>query len=167
MKKKISGWIPTLALMISLWSAAGVFSYLTGSDRIANRFGVGYNDVEIREEFPDPVPEDKEITKKVTFVNTGPVDCFARAKLVFGNGEAQNAVRTHLNTETWRLEEDGYYYYQKILGPREETEELLSSLTVDGTVSQEEKEFDLAVYVETVQALAGEKPLEAFARLTK
>ena len=121
----------------------------------------------IREEFPDPDPEDEEITKKVSFVNTGPVDCFARAKLVFGSQEAEDAVRMQMNGGQWKQEADGYYYYQKTLAPGEETEELLLALNVEGEISQEEKEFDLTVYVETVQALAGEDPLTAFSRLTK
>ena len=136
----------------------------------------------IREEFPDPDPEDEEITKKVSFVNTGPVDCFARAKLVFGSQEAEDAVRMQMNGGQWKQEADGYYYYQKQLPPQGETEELLYSVTVEkpvseeeksfdlnveGEISQEEKEFDLTVYVETVQALAGEDPLTAFSRLTK
>ena len=69
MKRTISGWILAVVILLSAWSAAGVFAYFTGGDRITNRFGVGYNDVEIREEFPDPDPEDEEITKKVSFVN--------------------------------------------------------------------------------------------------
>ena len=167
MKRTISGWILAVVILLSAWSAAGVFAYFTGGDRITNRIGVGYNDVEIREEFPDPDPEDEEITKKVSFVNTGPVDCFARAKLVFGSQEAEDAVRMQMNGGQWKQEADGYYYYQKTLAPGEETEELLLALNVEGEISQEEKEFDLTVYVETVQALAGEDPLTAFSRLTK
>lgn len=166
MKRKISGWILAMAAVFSLWSSFAIYAYFTDSDRKTNRFGVGYNDVEIREEFPEPEPEE-EITKKVSFVNTGPVNCFARAKLVFGSQEAEDAVGMNLNKEQWQQEQDGYYYYQKILMPGEETEELLTSLQVEGEISQEEKTFDLTVYVETVQALEGEDPLTAFSRLTK
>lgn len=167
MKRKMCGWILIVTMMLALGSASGIYGYFTGSGQISNRFGVGYNDVEIREEFPDPEPEDQEITKKVTFVNTGPVNCFARARLVFGSQEAEDAVRMSLNETQWKREADGYYYYQNVLLPGEETEELLTSMTVEGKISPEEREFDLTVYVETVQALADEDPLTAFLHLTR
>lgn len=167
MKRKIRGWILAVAAVFCLSSSFAIYAYFIDSDQKTNRFGVGYNDVEIREEFPEPEPEDEEITKKVSFVNTGPVSCFARAKLVFGSQEAEDAVGMKLNETQWKQEQDGYYYYQKLLMPGEETEELLTSLHIEGVISQEEKAFDLTVYVETVQALAGEDPFTAFSRLTK
>lgn len=168
MKRKIRGWILTAGILCFLSAVTGVYGYFTDSAYAANRFGVGWNDVEIREEFPDPDPEEgEEITKKASFVNTGPVTCYVRARLVFNSLAVQEAARLEVNTQQWSLGEDGYYYYQKQLPPQGETEELLYSVTVEKPVSEEEKSFDLAVYVETVQAEDGVDCREAFAHLTR
>lgn len=157
--------MPIVLLLMVFLSASGIHAYLTDQEWKENQLGIGWNDVEIKEDFPVPDPQRKEIKKEVSFTNTGPVDCFVRAKLVFSSSQIQDAVSLNLNTDDWKQETDGYYYFQRPVSSGEETDKLLYGITIEKDVEQEEKNFSLAVYVETVQAGTETDAVEAFVHL--
>lgn len=158
-----------VAAMLSVLGVTGVTAYFLDADEMNNRLTVGYNDVEITEEFPDPNPTPGgEVKKIVKFSNTGDVPCYVRAKLVFSNGEAEEISVMDLNRADWIEEDDGYYYYKKVLPVGGQTESLLTAVKIAEDVEIEELvDWDLYVYVETVQSAGYDTPQDAFAHLEK
>lgn len=155
--------------LLSVFCVAGIAAYFIGGDTRHNMFTAGFNDVEITEEFPDPEPSPgEEIKKVVQFANTGDVPCYVRARLVFSNDQAEDISFLDLNREQWAEEEDGYFYYQKILPVKEQTEPLMTAVRVseDAQIGELE-DWDLYVYVETAQSDGYDTPQDAFAHLQK
>ena len=53
-----------------------------------------------------------------------------RAKLVFSSGEAEEISVMDLNRADWIEEDDGYYYYKKVLPVGGQTESLLTAVKI-------------------------------------
>ena len=60
--------------------------------------------------------------KKITVKNTGDFPVYARVKLFAGSTHGQNFITA--DSESWEAKEDGFYYYQKIINPGEESTKL-------------------------------------------
>ena len=128
-----------LALAVSLPLAWGYFSTYTeakGGVRLQNR----RVETDIKEEV-------KEWVKHVTITNSqdgGPV--YVRARAFAGGGYEL----TYLSEDgSWRDGGDGFYYYNGILGPGEETPELQVKINNIPEDAVEGQEFEVVVVYET------------------
>lgn len=166
MKKMIS--VTGIVAVCLLFAAGqhGIYSWFTDQSQQINSFTTGWNEVEIEEEFPDPEMIPGEAVKKeVAFTNTGAVPMYVRASLLFSSKEAQDNVTLLMGSNLWEKGEDGYYYYQKIVGPQEKTDLLLKGLEWNG--QEKTEDFDLTVYTETIQAAEHANAREAFERMMR
>ena len=137
-------------------------AYLSNLDEKVNVVRAGSNKSHIEEEFtpPDEVKPDTEYEKVVTVKNDTDTDCYVR--VIAETWDSAVHVTMDVNTKDWSEKgEDGYYYYQHILGPGEETEPIIRAVrTHDEAVP-----FEVIVYEETVQAAGYHSPIEAFASI--
>lgn len=162
-KKMTAGLLSGILLVASCCGLEQIYAWLTSADEQHNYMTVGENDVEIVEEFPDPDPQPgKELKKQVAFLNTGSVPCYVRARYFFSDSQAEEETEVKFGSEKWKKEEDGYHYYEQIVMPGETTENYLMAVLIKGKI---EKEFDLTVYTETVQAEGFDTAKEAFEHL--
>lgn len=142
----------------------GISSWFTDQSQRINSFSVGMNEVEIREEFPDPgVIPGKTIKKEAGFTNTGLVPMYVRAVFLFSSKEAEEGSELLMGSTLWEKAEDGYYYYKKVVQPQESTELFLKGLRWKDQKMMDD--FDLTIYTETVQAAGHSSAREAFARM--
>ncbi len=142
----------------------GIYSWFTDQSQRVNFLSVGMNEVEIREDFPDPeLTPGKTIKKEAGFTNTGLVPMYVRAFFLFSSKEAEEGSELLMGSSLWEKADDGYYYYKKIVQPQESTELFLKGIHWK---EQELTEgFDLTIYTETVQAAGHSSAKEAFARM--
>ncbi|NCB91333.1 MAG: hypothetical protein EOM40_01985 [Clostridia bacterium] len=154
-------------LMISIKGMSGSYAWFLSSDEQHNYLSTGNNDVEIKEEFPEPeIIEKKKVKKLVEFTNTGTVACFIRAKYLFSDATIQDMVTLEFGSDKWAAAEDGYYYYSKSILPNEKTEPFLTAVTF-GEIGDIASDFDLSIYTETVQSDGHKTAQEAFAHLSR
>lgn len=167
MKRTATGaWMGCFCLLLLLLTGIGVsLAWFTDSDEKENGLSAGYNDVEIEEEFPDPVvTPGAELKKEVAFTNTGTVPCYVRARYYYSDSEAENQTQIIFGASDWTKEDDGYYYYSRSIEPGEKTAPFLTAVKVkeDAVI---DGAFDLTVYTETVQSENHATPQEAFSHL--
>lgn len=141
-----------------------IYSWFTDQSQRVNSFSVGMNEVEIKEEFPDPeLTPGKTIKKEAGFTNTGLVPMYVRALFMFSSKEAEEGSELLMGSALWEKADDGYYYYKNVVEPKESTE-----LFIKGLRWKEQEitsGFDLTIYTETVQAAGHNSAKEAFARM--
>lgn len=165
MRKAATGMVLIFLLCISLCGIKSVYAWFISSDEQHNYFTTGMNDVEIKEEFPDPdIRPGETVKKKVEFTNTGKVPCYVRARYFYSTSEAEEQTVLEFGTEGWKQDADGYYYYAQSVLPGEKTKPFLTAVKIKegGELVQN---FDLTVYTETVQAENHKSAKEAFAHL--
>ncbi|NBI91298.1 hypothetical protein D3Z45_12155 [Lachnospiraceae bacterium] len=91
-----------------------------------------------------------ELTKHIRIVNTGKVDCFVRVKVFAGS---LTPVSYLDDSGKWRLEGDGYWYYQDILASGAATEELAATIEVPAGMEDMMDSFDVVVIQECTAVL--------------
>ena len=143
------------AVIVGLLCIGGIAAYLTDHATMQNTFTVGYNEVEIVEDFTPP-PELKpgvSFQKEVAVSNTGPVDCFVRVLSLFSNSDMEAICDVNYNTTDWVYNEtDQYWYYKHSLKAGETTKPLFDTVKIHDDVSEAEiKAFDIIVYTESYQ----------------
>jgi len=141
--------------MMLIISCTGALAFLTGTDSIENEWKIGYVDVELDENFraPDELEPGLSFTKDVKAVNNGPNDAYVRIKVIFSDGDMEKASKLDYNTTDFELNNDGYWYYKKILQSGEKTESLFTTVTISEDVEKEDlKDFDIQVYLEAYQS---------------
>lgn len=151
----------SLISLLSMGLIAGTFAYFTNESVFANIFHTKPYAAEAYEEFhsPDDWKPGQEITKKVFAKNIGAGDVIVRMTLVsetwvsangatlsnkMPDGVADVAIKNFLNPSDWILDSDGYYYYQGILAPGEETSAFLGSVTLNPDVVNDTVAVDKA-----------------------
>lgn len=145
-----------LAIVImSILCIGAIAAYLTDNTTMHNTFTVGYNEVEIVEDFTPP-PELKpgvSFQKEVAVSNTGPVDCFVRVLTLFSRSDMEDLCDINYNTTSWAYNEtDQYWYYKRSLKAGTTTEPLFDTVKIHDDVSEAEiKAFDIIVYTESYQ----------------
>lgn len=169
--KKMFGFLMG-AVLIGVCLCSGIYAYLSSRDIQTNYFTVGENTIETKEEFPTPDPKPGSSVKKVVSIkNNGDVPCFVRTQILFSNGEAEGVSTLKLNTTDWtKKQEDGYYYYRKILPVGKQTPALMTAVLIaDHAQLEDLTDFELYVYSESVQAEGFQEDafLEAFQTLTE
>ena len=164
----VKGLVPVMAIVIFAIACGAVLAYMTARDARSNSVSVGSNESVIVEEF---VPEtmkkgDNVFRKEVSVKNTGIVPCYVRVFLAFSESDAgersqlssngvtfydQDSYRQHLPEGWVYREDDGYYYYTKILEPGKSTQNLIHSIKTSFETEAEVNGFDVIVYEETAQ----------------
>lgn len=180
MKKKIRGLSFVLPVLIMIAGAkCGMTSaYFSAYDAKNNITSVAHNDTLIEEEFPivtpTPISQNPKYTKKVWVSNKSTslesilADCYVRVRISYSNADIGAAVQLlGLNTVDWIKEEDGFYYYKKVLRKNENTSALISGYQIDSSKVEDEykkliSDFEVNVYEESVQAEGFADYREAF-----
>lgn len=146
-KKKRS--VIAVTLMLAMFLIGGTLSYFTADDIAHNVIAAGDFDIDLLEwadldetiPFPDDgiegaMPGDK-IIKVVKVENTADSDAWIRVKvekeIILPDGVAGNPdtdlIVLDIDTEHWTYQ-DGWYYYNDILAPGEETEPLFTTVNI-------------------------------------
>lgn len=153
MRKRMKFFVVVILCILS--AAAGVsYAYLTSADDAENRFRTAQVDIRIVEEFDppdDPRPGDR-ITKAPRIHSDSDTDCYVRVRVEFTN-DAQSVCEPLEIQPGWQLWEDGYYYWDQVLAPGQETGTLFEAVRIRSDIDEEDiTAFDVLVYAEAVQA---------------
>ncbi|EOI05052.1 alternate signal-mediated exported protein [Enterococcus moraviensis ATCC BAA-383] len=151
-------WMLPVLFLCLLIGSATVYAAMTVRDEKQNLFQIGNLQTTIEEIFTETttILPDKPVEKSVSVTNTGTVDQFVRVMLQpeisVGNDEDKRVFPSKigeemlldLNDTDWKLGEDGYYYYLKVLksGKSNRTETLFTQVKLKNGLGQE---YDKAV----------------------
>ena len=133
-------------------------SYYSDTETKVNHAVMGFNEIEIEEEFeePDEIKPGAVIDKTVRVKNTGNGDCYVRIKAVFSHSLTGDKCTVDWNTKDFTYKaEDGYWYYNHILPTGESTSALMTKVTVGADIptgAEDLPEIKLIVYAESVQS---------------
>lgn len=144
--------------------SGGIFAYLIATASQTNLFTVGENVTRIEEEFepPETIVGGQSYEKRVTVRNEKSVPCYVRVFAEFADPRMAEYLAADWNREDWTdKQDDGYYYYKRVLPVGEATEPLFTTLRASKSLT----EFQMIVYSESVQSKGFPSPREAFARL--
>ena len=180
--KTINKKLVLVAFLVVAIAATGItYAYLkTNTDTLMNKYTVGEITTRIDE---DPSINGSIIKKDPKVVNEGPNDAIVRMRVTISPKEIkeylENENAIDYDTENWKYnEEDGFWYYQKVLPYDTENVELnvtaplftkVTKLTDENGKIIEKfkqvKDFQITLYQESVQATVWDKDgdkLEAF-----
>lgn len=180
-KKKAKHSLIALILFVLLTvtlSIGGTIAYFTHIDADTNKLQVGFNEIEIEENFVPPTEltsGDNLFEKQVKITNTGNVDCYVRVFMEFSEGTIDAMSKLSANGKDYYTSEeykttntpDGwvfvskeynpvlrdYYYYTEPLAPGKSTTLLLYSVKTTFPSAEEVDDFEIIVYSESVQTL--------------
>lgn len=145
-KKKI-GLIATLVCCIAIL-ASGTLAYFTAEETAYNVITTGSLSMILHEEtdggkpFPTEgvvgVVPNTDVTKKVYVENSGNVDMYVRISVEQAIDPELNLkyITLDLNTDDW-TEQDGYYYYNRVLKSGEKTEPLFTQVSFSKNMGNE------------------------------
>ena len=133
-------WVLLLLLLaMVLCAIGGAYAYITAkTDEISNHFTPVKVTCKVEESFDGAVKQDVRIR------NTGDIDGFIRAMLVFNWVDAEGNVLSaapiegtdyaiEWGSDQWKKGSDGYWYYTKAVAPNGVTEQLIKSVTLTST----------------------------------
>ena len=163
MKKKI---LIAAAVVLALAIAAGgTLAYFTSRTVVHNVITTGEIKIDLIEKMQTPnglvdfedqsgVMPDTEVSKIVSVKNVGKNDAFIRVQVekTVTLRDGVNAtpdldlIQIDYDTEHWTLR-DGYYYYNEILEPGEETEVLFSAVSFAPEMGNEYQNAEVAISV--------------------
>lgn len=145
-----------LFVNVLLISGISISAYYYDKAMNQNSFTVGYNEIQVIEEFtpPSELRPGVAFTKSPAIKNTGTVPCYVRMFAEANNSSVGKYMSYDFNTTEWSEKKaDGFYYYNTILQPGETTEALFTTVTIaSDAVESELKDFDIIVYSESVQS---------------
>lgn len=160
-------------LAVVLIGGAVTLAYLSKSTEAAtNNFAPGEVTTEIEEK---PEVDGSTIKKDPAVKNTGPSACIVRMRVTISpssiaervNNGKENAIGIDFNTANWKLEEDGFYYYQGVVPAGGMTNTLFNQITgitdEAGKPLKDFEDFQITLYQEAVQteATIDGKPVKA------
>ena len=159
MKKTIKTILPAACLIAALASFGVTYAYLIASDAKLNEFSVGENDIELMEKFtaPEELKPGTEFPKNPYVHNTGDLPCLVRMRVDFSDSDAEKFCdleyigNTGYNRLSWLYDEDeGYYYYTKVLKPGDYTPVLFDKVRIKEEYDENKMiDFDIMIYVES------------------
>lgn len=164
MKKK---YLMMLAVMLLLSAAMGTtYAYLTARDDVENMFDVAEVKPTVEEDFEPEPPEPGKVIKKAPKVQSNSdTDCYVRIRCVFSDSDAEALCEPIEINPGWTWKSDGYYYWENVVRPGEETGTLFDYVKVKEGISKDDIiPFDILVYTEAVQA-KGKSAEEAWASM--
>ena len=152
MKRKILFLLTALLII----GSAGIYAYYSYVAEKSNKITIGYNDVDIVEDYDPPEELIPGITfkKQVIARNTGTTESYIRVLAkVSGDPRISQYVSMDFNTEDWEDGQDGYYYFKYSEMPNLTTTPLFNQVSISNEAPAELlKDFDILVYSESVQA---------------
>ena len=160
MKQKILAFV--LGLLM-LTSGSGLI-YARSTASVTNNFEFGVVDIQLAEyqirnnkEVPYPKNETVYLVpgmviSQIPRIHNEGADCYVRAKLTFRNTDELDDSSFDMN-KNWKLADDGYWYYTKVL-PNDEDVDIFSELHIPDDFSQDEsnKNVRLNISVDAIQA---------------
>lgn len=164
MKKKLFVAFLVICMVGSMSGgiAYAAFSTEKETTNVVNMGNVNINIVDIYTRNDDVKPGDT-VLKNVYVKNTGKYDAYVRLKadkVWTENGDkrddldASQIILNFSNPKDWIDGGDGYYYYQKMLAPGEETSHFIDSFTIPSNIDSSKylgKEGNIIVSAEAVQ----------------
>lgn len=166
MKNKTKIWLTIsgvgallVLLVFTAMNIENISAYFSDSNGKVNTFVLGYNEIDIVEEFDEPekVRPGDEIKKMVNVSNTGNTDCYVRVKAVFSHNILGNYCTVDWNTTNWTKNADGYWYYNGVLKAGMSTENLMTKVTISNSMPNDIADeladiyFTLIIYAESIQ----------------
>ena len=170
MKKKIL-FLTAVLICLSI-AMTGTLAYFTADDVAHNVITTGKVNIALQEwaneERTEPfkniegVMPGNEITKIALVKNTGTAPAWIRVKIDIAVTKqidkepvllSSDKVLLDIDTENWKLKEDGYYYYQKALAADELTEPIFTSVLFDRSMNNayQNSTASVDVFAEAVQ----------------
>lgn len=179
MSKKVKiSLLVFLILLISFTSFKITQAYLTYQRHVKNTFKVGYNTIEVEEDYtpPDKIENGKQFKKAIKVENTGNIPCYIRVRMEYSDSDMQkycnnildgkltqavdypNQIVSLTNGDWIYSEDDSCYYYTKVVDPKDSTSNLLESVIINYPQDIESteiniKDFDIYVYAESIQTM--------------
>lgn len=133
-------------------------SYYSDTETQVNHAVMGFNEVEITEEFEEPeeIKPGDVVAKVVKVKNTGNGDCYVRIKAVFSHSLTGDHCTVDWNTTDFTYNtEDGYWYYNRILPTGETSPALMTKITIGEDIVtgvEDIPKIKMIVYTESVQS---------------
>lgn len=156
-KKKLILVIIIVTLIIA--TSLGIYGYFTYKESVTNSMNLGYNKIQINENYIPPLTIEKGISyQKEPYVsNIGNVDCYVRMKSVVSDSRVEQYLTIDYNTEDYTYNsEDGYWYYKVPIGKGERTASLFTTVSIAQDADDIILDgFDIYVYAESVQIVEG------------
>lgn len=174
--KKRNMVVMSMMLFVVLLIGGGTFAWFTAqADPIVNEFEAGTMGILIHEEF-EPVDNVNpgDCYQKVIYVeNTGTKRAYIRilAEAVFDGGQSTDVLQYGINesgldwswwggwhfVDGWHLEDDGYFYYSKVVEPGHFTAPLLkcNRICFNGPMMDNEYQgasLDITINADAIQA---------------
>lgn len=135
------------------------YGYFTDKESKTNNINLGYNKIQVNENYTPPLNIKKGIsyTKEPYITNIGNVECYVRIKSVISDSRVAEYLSLDYNTENYTYnEDDGYWYYKNIVKPGERTESLFTTVSIAEEADDIVLDgFDIYVYAESVQTIEG------------
>ena len=182
MKKKV---LLILGIFLVFVTTTISLAYFTSKENKENKFYIGSIQTKINEDFDKNSEEVKNLStiavkKKVCIENTGKNPVLVRVIItpqwektdengnIIGNiVSASNQVQLNFSNDiskNWIKGNDGYYYYNKVLEPKEITSYLLESVQLKDNIPSDEKDEykdrELAINVSSEATQVNEKALD-------
>lgn len=142
-----------LALLLTGIGTGTVFAYLTAQDSVNNKITAANTDIHITEKFDPPgeLHPGTVIPKTVAVTSSSSTDCYVRVMVHFSSREAENFCEPLQIQTGWSKGDDGYYYWNQKVKPKETTGNLFSRVIIKKNVAKEDLEsFEVLVYAEAV-----------------
>lgn len=147
-----------VAALLIIPQIGKTLSYYSDAEEKVNHAVMGYNEIEIEEDYeePDEIEPGDIINKTVKVKNTGKGDCYVRIKAVFSHSLTGNKCTVDWNTKDYTYNsQDGYWYYNRILPTGETSPALMTKITVGADIMtgvEDMPEIKVIVYAESVQS---------------
>lgn len=139
----------------------GIYGYFTSNKLKTNNINLGYNKIQVNENYVPPLRMEKGISyKKEPYVtNVGNVDCYVRAKSVVSDSRVEPFLEIDYDYDEVHYvynAEDGYWYYKEPLKENDSTVPLFTKVTIKPEADDIVLDgFDIYVYAESVQVVDG------------
>lgn len=151
MKKKIAMSIVAVVVMASLVTVGTTYAYFFANKEHSSTYQLAKIDTTIEEEF-EKTEKENTFLKNPKIKNVGESDCIIRVKVAI-NPSSNNVELVGLSDNTnWKLNDDGYYYYQGIVTKGNMTTSLFDQVIIKDMKKMED--FDILVYDEAIQTTA-------------
>ena len=155
------GLIATIVCCIAILTA-GTLAYFNAEETAVNVITTGSLSMKLHEEAEDgkPFPAEgvfgvmpnTDVAKKAYVENTGSVEMYVRISIekeIQGDSDRElnfKNITLDLNTSDW-TEQDGYYYYNRVLKPGEKTEPLFTTVRFGKSLGNEYMNARLTIRV--------------------
>lgn len=152
------------AILGLVLTTAGVYAFYTAADARTNAVTVGENVTRIEEVFepPQSLEAGGDYTKTVSVRNQKSVPCYVRVFAEFSDPQMADILTADWNRVDWtEKQEDGYYYYKRVLPVGEATEPLFTALHAEA----DSNALTMFIYSESVHSEGFDSARAAFARL--